>query len=145
MRDLEIGTGDRFVAVKQDIQIDEAGALGEGLLAAQGRFDFSHPAQEFLRRQIGFGFEDGIQEPGLFEVIDGRRFVDAGGLFHGDSELAQAPLRFAKILFAIADVTSERQIDECHAILSLLDVLETRNLPLAKPKRDSSLRRLRSG
>jgi len=143
MRDLEIGTGDRFVAVKQDIQVDEAGALGEGLLAAHGRFDFSHPVQEFLRRQIGFGFEDRIQEPGLFEVIDGRRFVDAGGVFHGDSELAQAPLRFAKIPFAIADVTSERQIDECH-VTFVARWVGNEESPLGKIQEDSSLRRLRS-
>ena len=63
MRNLEIRSGDRFVAIEQDVQIDEAGAFGEVLLAAHGRFDFSHPAQEFLRRQISFGFEDRIQEP----------------------------------------------------------------------------------
>ena len=107
MRDLQIGCADRVVAVKQDIQIDEAGAFGEGFLAAHGRFDFSHPTQEFVRGQTSFGFEDSIQEPGLIKIVDGRRFVDAGGLFHGDAELTQATLRFAEIFFAIADVAPE--------------------------------------
>ena len=57
--------------------------------------------------QTSFGFEDSIQEPGLIKIVDGRRFVDAGGLFHGDAELTQATLRFAEIFFAIADVAPE--------------------------------------
>jgi hypothetical protein len=42
------------------------------------------------------------------EIVDRRRFVDAGGSLHGDAELTEAPLCFTKILFAVADVASER-------------------------------------
>ena len=50
MRDLQFGSGDGVVVVEENVEIDEAGAFGEGFLAAHGGFDGVKRAQEIEGR-----------------------------------------------------------------------------------------------
>jgi len=80
MRDLQVRRVNGVSGVKQNIEIDEARAFGEGLLAAHVRFDLAKRGEELRGGQFGLRFDDGVQKPGLVEVIDRLRFVNAGKL-----------------------------------------------------------------
>ena len=105
--DLQVGGGDGLVAIYKDIDVEEAGALGEGFRAAELVFDGAESMEERERREVGFGLKGAVEEPGLVEVVDrggfveGREFlgVDAGGGQGGDGGL--------EIAGAIAEVGAE--------------------------------------
>jgi len=104
MRDLEVRRFDGCVAVKKNVEIDKAWALGEGFLAAHPGFDLPQCAEECRGREIGLCFEDGVEEPGLVEIIDRFGFVDAGNREHLDRSVLQVASRFPQILCAVANV-----------------------------------------
>src|SRR5271157_4516629 len=117
MGDLQLGSGDGFVVVEEDVEINEARAFGEGFLAAHGGFDGVELLQEIERGQNSLRFEGGVEEPGLFEIINGLGFVDAGNFQDADAGIFEKTNGFAKVVIAIADVGSQRDVDGGHAEL----------------------------
>lgn len=115
MRDLQLRCVDGRVVVEKNIEVDQAWALGEGFLAAHLGFYFPQGAEQCRGRKTGLCFEDGVEEPGLVEIVDGLRFVDAGSLEHLDRGMVQAPEGFAEIFLAFPDVGPEGKIDGGHA------------------------------
>jgi len=84
MRHLEVRLGDDSFVVEEDVQVDEARALGEGLAASHVRFDAAESSKKFAGREASFGAEGGVEEPGLVEVVDRFCFVETGDLFDSD-------------------------------------------------------------
>ena len=104
VRNLQVGSLDGLVGVEQDVQVDEARTLGKGFLAAHGRFDAPKRGEKFGGRKMGLGEKDGVEEPGLVEIIDRFGFVDAGNREHLDRSVLQVASRFPQILCAVANV-----------------------------------------
>ena len=77
MGNLEVRGVDGVVAVEEDVEVDEARALGECLFAAHLRLDLAEDGQELRGGEIGLRLEHCVQEPGLLEVVDGLCLVDA--------------------------------------------------------------------
>ena len=117
MWDLEIGSGDGVVAVEEDVQVDQARAFGEGFFAAHLRFDVAECREELRGREIGLRFEDGVEEPGLIEIINGLGFVDAGDSCDADGGFAEESDGFAQVCLAVANVGAQRQVDGNHMLL----------------------------
>jgi len=104
VRNLQIGSGDGFVAVEKNIEIDEARTFGEELFAAHSGFDAAHGGKQIVGGEIGLDLEDSVKEPGLVEIIDRLGFVEAGNSRDMNVAFAEETNRFAKVLLAIADV-----------------------------------------
>src|SRR5208283_2200362 len=112
---LKFRSRDGVVAVEENVQIDEARAFGEGFAAAHGGFDGAKFVQQIEGGQIGLRFENGVEKPGLFEEVHGLGFVDAGEFQDADAGFGEKAERFAQIVFAVADVGSERDVSRGHA------------------------------
>ena len=117
MRDLKCGCIDRFGAVEKDIEVDETRTLGERFLATHLRFDVAKSRQEFWGRQFRLGCENGVEKPGLVEIIDGLGFVNPGGFDDVNAGFRDAADGLAQVLFALANVGSQRQINCGHSRL----------------------------
>jgi hypothetical protein len=50
------------------------------------------------------GFEDGVEEPGLVEIVDGLGFVEGGKFGDLDVGVAEESECVAEIFFAVADI-----------------------------------------
>ena len=114
MGDLEIGCGDDFVSVKEDVEVDQARAFGERFLAAHLRFDFAERSEKLNSRKIGLRLEDGVEEPRLVEIIDRLGFVDAGKFCDVDTGFSEETNGFAQVFLAVANVGAEREVDGDH-------------------------------
>src|SRR5262245_51624635 len=103
MGDLEFGRGDGFVAVKENVYVEEARAFGEFFFATELQFDFAKGAQQIEWGQRCFSFGDAVEEPGLVEIIDrfglveGRDSCDSDGWGKRADGAAQIPGAVAKI------------------------------------------------
>ena len=117
MRDLQIGSVDGLVGVEQDVQVDEARTLGKGFLAAHGRFDAPKRGEKLRGRKMGLGEKDGVEEPGLVEVLDGFGFVEARKLCDLNGGLRHAADGFAEMGLAVADIGTECKVDRGHVRL----------------------------
>lgn len=114
MRNLQVRGVDGVIAIEEDVEIDKAWAFGERLLASHLRFDVAEGGEELRGGEVGLGFEDGVEEPGLVEIIDGLGFVDGRELYDVDAGLGKKANGFAKIGFAVADVSAESEIGRGH-------------------------------
>lgn len=63
-------------AIKQNIDIDHAGASADGMFAAEFIFDFLECSKKLTRHQVGFNFQDTIQKPGLRGDVNGLGRID---------------------------------------------------------------------
>jgi len=102
MRDLQFGRVDGRLVVKKNVEVDQARAFREGFLATHTGFDLTQCPQERRGCQVGLRRQHRIEEPGLVEIIDGLRFVQAGSLKHPDRGTVQAADGFAEIFLAFA-------------------------------------------
>jgi hypothetical protein len=78
VRNLKISGVDDGVAVEDDIDIDGAGAVGDGAAAFELAFDAVDRVKELLGEERGFDFGYEVEEPGLGAVAVGFGFVDLG-------------------------------------------------------------------
>ena len=69
---------DGFVAVKEDVDIEKARALGKGFLAAELVFDAAEGKEEVPRWRSALAFYDAVEKPGLVEIIDRLSLVEGG-------------------------------------------------------------------
>lgn len=114
MGDLEIPGGDGFVIVEEDVEIDQTRTFGKGFLATHLRFDVTQRVEEFGGGEIRLRFEDGVEEPGLVQKINGLGFVKAGKFPDVDAALAEESNGSAQVFLAVADVGTQRQINSRH-------------------------------
>jgi hypothetical protein len=80
MGDLQLWHLQRLIAEEKDVDVEQAGAFGEGLLAAELRFDGSERSEQIERVLVGFASDDTVEEPGLIEIVDGFGFVKGRNL-----------------------------------------------------------------
>jgi hypothetical protein len=80
MRDFQGGLIQNQVTIKDDIEIEGTGAVGDGgrTVAAEVMLDFEQVAEEFERRERGFERDDGIEEARLTGEADGSSGVERG-------------------------------------------------------------------
>jgi len=114
VRDLQVRLLDRAVGVKKDVEVDEAGAFGERLVAAHVGFDLAEGGEEFVGRKTGFGTESGIEEPGLVEVVDGLGFVEARDSFDADGMAVEELDGFAEVVGSVANVGAKGDVHGGH-------------------------------
>ena len=114
MRNLEISGGNSVVAIEKDVEIDEARPLGEGFSAAHLRFDVAECAEKLKGGENRLRFEDGVEEPGLVEEVDGLGFVNAGYLYDGDTGFGEETDGLAQVFLAVTNVGAERQVNGRH-------------------------------
>jgi hypothetical protein len=85
VRDLEVGSVNRFRAVEEDVEVDFARAFGELFLATELRFDRAQGFEERMRREVCFCLHNAIEEPRLVEIVDWFGFVNRGSLLEADA------------------------------------------------------------
>lgn len=112
VRHLKFGKIDGFVAVKEDVQVDEARAFGKSFCAAHGLLDVLESPQEFQWRERGLGFYSTIQEPGLVEIVDGFGFIKVGNGSYGNTPIRKHANGSLQVALAMAQVGTERKVDE---------------------------------
>ena len=104
----EFWRGEHDVAVEEDVEVDDAGAVGDGggAVAAHLLLDGEKCSEELLRRERGAQQSGGIEEVRLVEVADGGGVVEGGDFFYF-AEGAQMFDGGAEIGFAVAEVGAE--------------------------------------
>jgi hypothetical protein len=115
MRDVEARCIDDGVIVEQDVEVDEAGAVGEWFAAAHVGFNAAESRKKLVGGEAGGGLEDSVEEPGLVEVVDGFRLVEAGEFDDSNGGVFEELNSAAKVGFTIANVGAEREVDGGHA------------------------------
>jgi len=75
MRDLQFGRVDCFLAVQQNVEINQSRAFRDELLAAHVSFDLPQRLQQCSRRQLRLCFNGAVKEPRLIQIIDGFGLV----------------------------------------------------------------------
>jgi len=114
VRDLKRRCVDHGVAVEEDVEVDEARPVGEGLAAAHAGFDSAESGEEFFRRESGAGFQGSVEEPRLVQITDGFRLVKTGEPRDGEAGVFEKLNGSAEIGFAVADVRAESDVDRGH-------------------------------
>jgi len=82
MGNLEAGSVNRLIAVKQEIEVEGTGAVGDGggAVAAEFALDLEQPVEKFARGQVGFKREDGVEEARLVGQANGSGGVERRAL-----------------------------------------------------------------
>jgi hypothetical protein len=114
MRHLKFGRFNGCVVVEKNIQIDETRAFREEFFATHQRFDTAERGEELRGGKLGVCFEDGIQKPGLVEVIERLCFVKAGDSLHLHAGFFEAANRFTQIVFPVTNIGTQREIHLGH-------------------------------
>jgi len=82
VRNLELRRIDGGIAIEKNVQVDQARPLGEGFLAAHLQFDAAQNAEKFRGWELRIRFQDGVEKPGLIEIVDRLGFKEAGYFRH---------------------------------------------------------------
>ncbi len=77
---LEDEAGGVVVGVEEEVEVDDAGALGRGVdaVATHGVFDGEELVEEVVRGEGGFEEGGGVEEAGLVEIANGVGGVEGG-------------------------------------------------------------------
>lgn len=80
MRDFEVQLADEPIAIKKDIEIEGARAVGNGVstVAAEFALEREEGAEQVAWGEVGFNGDDGVDEAGLIGDADGRGGVQRG-------------------------------------------------------------------
>ncbi len=111
---LELGSVDRFLAVEQDVQVNEPGSFGNGFAAAHARFDKTQGTEQIEGVEFGGALECDVEKPILVEIIEGLGFVDAGNAADVHADVGEMVERGAEIFLAFPDIGAEGDVDRIH-------------------------------
>jgi hypothetical protein len=80
MRDFEAGFREDEVGVEEEVEVEGAGAVGEGggAVAAEEALDGKEGLEKDARGEIGREGDDGVEEAGLIGKADRRGGVERG-------------------------------------------------------------------
>ena len=92
---------------KQDVDINNARALGSKAQAAHRALDIQQRLHQPLRRQFRFDFDYAIQKPFLIAQFHRLRFVQGRLLYHAHAVHGQGLDRPRDVQSAVTDVRSE--------------------------------------
>src|SRR5579859_8106696 len=104
MGDLQFGGGDGLVAIYKDIDVEEAGAFGEGFFTAEAVFNGADGVEEGEGCEVCFGLQGAIEEPGLVEVVDRGGFIEGGEFLRVDASGGQGGDGGLQVGGAVAEV-----------------------------------------
>ncbi len=78
MRNFKVGFRKDEIAVKENVEIEGAGAVGDGggAIATEGTFNKKEGGEEDARSERGINRDDGIEEAGLIGEADGSGGIE---------------------------------------------------------------------
>jgi len=80
MRNLEAGLGEHETAIEEDVEVESARAVGDGggTIASEESLNGEKSIKEWVRREIGFKSDDGVQEARLIGEANGLGGIERG-------------------------------------------------------------------
>ena len=112
MRDAELLRIQNFVAKKNNIHIDGSWPLWFSPLSSHGLLNREHTLQKLQRRQFGLHGYSTVQEPGLLAGHFYRLCLIKVRNPGNRPQFPQPGDRFAKILFPITQIRSQREVNQ---------------------------------
>ena len=129
VRDGEFGRVHDDFAVEEDVDVDDAGSVGDGAFAAELVFDILGGVQELAGEQAGFDFEDLIEEPGLVFEEHGGGFEDGGGAYEFEGRPSEGFDCLLQVVFAVTKVGAEGEVGgfQAHGVVGEGSLVVRRN------------------